>query len=131
MRISSASNPSPFQPDLIDPANLGRIAVGNHEGRNVLHDLRATAEDGMPADAAELVHAGEPADHGMILDHYMAGEGAVVGKNDVVSDHAIVGDMGVGEEIAVTADHRFCCPGLVPRFTVQNSRKLCGRRSPR
>ena len=48
---------SAFEAHLVDAADFGRIAVGNHEGRNVLNDLGAAAKDGVPADAAELVHS--------------------------------------------------------------------------
>lgn len=67
-----------LEADLIDAANLGGVAIGDHEGRDVLHDLGAAAEDGVFADAAELVDTAEAADDGVILDDHVAGEGAVV-----------------------------------------------------
>ena len=93
-----------FHADLVDAAHLGRVAVGDHEGRHVLHDLRAAAGDGVASDAAELMHGGEPADDGVVADLDMAGEGAVVGEDDVVADDAVVRDVAVGEEISAAAD---------------------------
>ena len=58
----------PFKTDLVDGARLGGVAVHDHEGRHVLHDLRAAADHGEFADAAKLVHGGQTADDGVILD---------------------------------------------------------------
>lgn len=93
-----------FQPDLINSADLGRVAVGNHEGRHVLNDFRASAEDGVLADAAKLVDPAQATDDRIVLDDDMSGQGAIVGKNDMIPDRAIVGDMGVGEEVIVISD---------------------------
>lgn len=48
---------SAFHADLVDAADFGGIAVCDHEWRHVLHELRAAAGDGVPADATELVDA--------------------------------------------------------------------------
>jgi hypothetical protein len=67
--------------------------------------LEQPAGDNVVADAAELMHGGEAADHDMVADDHVAGEGAVVGENAVVADDAVVRDVAVGEEDAVAADH--------------------------
>ncbi len=106
------------------PRNLRGVAIGNHEGRNVLHDLGAAAEDGMLADAAKLMHAAQAADDRVVFDDNVTREGAVVREDDMVAHDAIVGDMRVGEKVAMAADDAVLVPGKVPRLTVQNSRKL-------
>jgi len=96
--------PPAFQADLIDAADFGRIAVGDHEGGHVLNDLGAAADDGMTPNAAKLVDPAEAADNGVVLHHHMTGQGAIVGENDMMADQAIVGDVGVGQEIVMVAD---------------------------
>jgi hypothetical protein len=44
-----------LQAHLVDAADFRRIAVGDHKWRNVLNDLGAASEDGMPSDAAKLM----------------------------------------------------------------------------
>ena len=90
--------------DDIDGANLGGIAVGDHERRDVLDNLGTTPGDNVIADAAELMHRSESADDDVISHSDVSRQGAVVGKDAVIADHAIVGDVRVGEEVSVTAD---------------------------
>ena len=85
-----------FHPDFVDGAGLGRVAVGDHEGRDVLHDLGAAADHGELPDAAELVHGRESADDGVVADGHMAGEGGHVGHDDVAAELAVVRDVAVG-----------------------------------
>ena len=59
------------QANLIDPSDLGWIAVGNHERRNVLHDLAAAPSQRMLSNPAELMHRREPTDHHMVLNGNM------------------------------------------------------------
>ena len=82
--------------------------IRNHEWGNVLHDLGATAEYRVPADAAELMHSAEAADDSMVFDDDVAGESAVVGKDDVVPNSAVMSNVRISEKIVVTADHGFC-----------------------
>src|SRR5205823_10951073 len=58
----------PFQTNEIDAANLGWVAIGDHEWWNVLDDFRATAGDGEPSDTAELMHGCEAA-HYRVVSH--------------------------------------------------------------
>ena len=62
------------------------MAVGDHEGRDVLDDFGAATDDGVGTDAAELVHAGEAGDDDVIGDVDMAAEGGAVGEDAVVAD---------------------------------------------
>src|SRR5882724_4318958 len=56
----------PFQTNEIDAANLGRVAIGDHEWRNVLDNFRATTGDGEPSDAAKLMYRCEAAHYGVV-----------------------------------------------------------------
>ena len=96
-----------FESYLVDPAHFGRVAVGDEERGDVLHDFRASAGDGMASDAAELVDRGESADHGMVADLHVSGQGAVVGEDDAIADDAVVRDVRVGEKVSPAADDRF------------------------
>src|SRR5213595_1894914 len=49
----------PFQTNEINAANLGWVAVGDHEWWNVLDNFRATAGDREPSDPAKLMYRGE------------------------------------------------------------------------
>ena len=89
---------------MVHSADLRGISIGNQEGRDILYDLGATSDDGMGADAAELVDSAESPDHRVIAHHNVACQGAVVGENHMITDDAVMGDVGVGEEISITAD---------------------------
>jgi UDP-3-O-[3-hydroxymyristoyl] glucosamine N-acyltransferase len=60
----------------------------------------------VPANPAKLVHPAETADNGMVLNDYVAGEGAIVGKNHVISDRAVMRDVRIGKEVIVTSNQR-------------------------
>ena len=95
-----------LEPDRIHATHFGRISVRDEERRGVLHDLGATADDGVGADPAELVNSGESADDGVIADFHMTRERGVVGKNRVTADDAIMRHVRVGEKQIVRADAR-------------------------
>ena len=96
-----------FESDLVDSAHFGRIAVGDEKGRNVLHDLGASAGDGVASDAAKLMDRGESADHGVVADLDVSGQRAVVREDHLVANDAVVRDVGVSEEVAAAADDCF------------------------
>src|SRR5438094_7608753 len=56
----------PFQTNEIDTANLVRVAVGDHERWNVLHNFRAPAGDGESSDPTKLMYGCEPAHYGVV-----------------------------------------------------------------
>ena len=66
-------------------------------------DMRA--QHGMGADAAELVHAGAPADVDVILDHHVAGQRRLAAHHEVIADDAVMRDVAVGEDDVVVAEH--------------------------
>src|SRR4029077_20223541 len=61
------------------------------------------AQIGVAAHPAELVHGGEGADVGVVMDLDVAGQGGVVGEDDPAPHLAVVADVGVGHEQAVAS----------------------------
>ncbi len=97
----------PLETDDVNPANLRRVAIGDHKRGHVLHDLGTAASDREPPDPTELMDRGQAAHDRAVADLDVAGEGAVVRENDAVADEAIVPDMAVGEKISTAADAGF------------------------
>ena len=104
--IFSGGKPGPLQSNLVDPAYLGRVAICDHERRDVLHDLGAAAGDRKASDAAELMHCRQATDDRVIAHLHMARESAVVRENDRISDDAVMTDVRVGEKIAAVPNTR-------------------------
>ncbi len=94
-----------LQADGVD-AVAGGLALGDHAGkwRHVLGDDRGSADVGIAADAAELVHGRKGADGGEIFHGDVAGQSGAVGENGLVADVAIMRDVRVGHEQAAAAD---------------------------
>ena len=75
-----------LEADEVEAAQGGRVAVGNHEGGDVLHDFCAATDDGVGADAAKLVDSGEAGDDDVVGDGDVAAQGGPVGEDAVVAD---------------------------------------------
>ncbi len=58
---------------------------GEGVGQDVLRDRGASADVGVAADAAELMHGAEGADYGVVLDNDVAGESGGVGEDAAVA----------------------------------------------
>ena len=82
------------------------LALADRGGvrQHVLNHDAVGADEGVPADAAELVDADEGADLGPIADGDVAGERDAVGQDDVIADADVVRDVRVGHEQVVAAD---------------------------
>lgn len=93
-----------LETDQVEAAGVGGIAVDNHEGRHVLDNLGAAANNRMLADAAELVDRTHAGNDGMIFNDDVAGDANGVGKDDVAAELAVVGDVGVAEQQIMRAD---------------------------
>ena len=68
---------------------------GEGVGQDVLGDRGASADVGVAADAAELVHGTEGADCGVVFDDDVAGECGGVGEDAAVADLRVVANVGV------------------------------------
>ena len=84
------------------------IGYGCREGHNILRDYAIATDEGMTADAAELVDAAERADGRPILNFDVPGEGDGVGEDDVATNDAIMRDVHVGHEPVAIADLGEC-----------------------
>src|SRR3546814_13662165 len=76
--------------------------------RHVAVDQRAHADEGVRADAAELVDAGDAAHDHPVADLHVPGEGGVVGEHAVAADLAVVGEdrksVVEGKRVSVRVD---------------------------
>ncbi len=97
---------APLEADEIETGERGAVAERHAERDEIVLDPGETADEGVRADADELVSGRAAADDGEIADLAMAGEHHVVGQDDALADPAVVGDMGVGEKDAARADDR-------------------------
>ncbi len=66
---------------------------------------------GVIADIAKLKHQRVAAQHHIIADVDMAGQGSVVGKNSVAAHHAVVRQMHISHNPVVIADAGFAQAG--------------------
>ena len=86
--------------------------VVDHAERDDVADHRGPAADeGVFADAAELVDGGVAAEDDEVLDHGDAAERRVVAHDDAVADDAVMADMAARHEEALVANHRLAAPG--------------------
>ncbi len=92
-------NALPFHADLVDSARFGGIAVGEHEGRDVLHHLGASADHGHAPDTAELMNGDQPTYDGIIFHRHMTCERAHIGHDDVIAQGRIMRQMTIGEDM--------------------------------
>src|SRR6266404_8456961 len=75
----------------------GRLRERQHVPRN----RRASSDNGMRADAHEMVHRTQRADAGPVFDGDMSTERGGVGHDNVAADLAIVSDVSVGHNQVV------------------------------
>ncbi len=98
--------------DDVETAEDARIAVQHAIGDDIVGNGRQPADEGLTADAGELVHGRAAAKDDAILDDHMAGEHHVVRHDDVVAEDAVVRDVRIGKEQVVVADDRLAAaPG--------------------
>src|SRR5262249_29243822 len=92
------------QADGVRAVDAGRAAADRARVRQrVLGHHRIAADERMPSNAAELMHARAGADVDEILDRDMAAGGGHVADDRVVADVAVVGDVDVAhEQVAIT-----------------------------
>ena len=89
----------------VDAARPAVAFLRDHdERRHVAVDERAHADEGVVADAAELVHADEAAEDHLVADFHVPGERGVVREHALVADDAIVRHVHVGQQPVAVAD---------------------------
>ena len=99
-----AREAAPAQPDDVEAREMGAVADRHAVRDDVVLDARHAADEGVLADAHELVHGRRRRRGWRSRRSAMAGEHHVVGADDVVADLAVVRDVRVDEEQAVVAD---------------------------
>ena len=97
-----------LETNLIDAADFCGISIGYHEWRHVLNNFRASPNDGIAPDSAELMNSGESPNDRMILHCHVTGDSAIVRENNVIANYAIMGDMRISKKVAVRADDSLC-----------------------
>jgi hypothetical protein len=94
-----------FEPNSVQSKSAGAAFGGGfREGENVAGDRCSAADEGVSADAHEVVHRAQRTNRGPILDDDVAAQGRGVGHDYVVADRAVVSDMGVSHDEVVAAD---------------------------
>src|SRR5690606_33935670 len=90
--------------DDIRTIGTGGMTVGQEVGRDVERHFAARPDDGVPADAAELMDAGQAADDGAVFDDHLATDRGAVDQHDLIADLALMGDMTRRHQEAVRPD---------------------------
>ena len=93
-----------LQADDVDAADLRRIAVDEHEPRDVVDDPRLAADEAVAADRHEVVDCHAARDVRVRLDVDVPAQERVIGDGDPVAEHAVVRDVGVGHQEVVGAE---------------------------
>ena len=105
MRDDLRREAAAHQADGVEAEDPRRAAAHRSRVRQrVLGDDRIAADERMPPDAAELMHAGAGADVGEVLDGDVAAERRHVAEDRVVADVAVVRDVHVRHEHVAIAD---------------------------
>src|SRR5215207_2874643 len=94
------------QADDVEASEMGAVPERHPIGNDIILDSGHAADEGVRADAHELVDSDATAQDHVIADLAVAGEHDVVGHDHVAADDAVVGDMRVREEHAAVADQR-------------------------
>lgn len=82
---------------------LGWLAPHHHKRRNVLSNGAAHCGEAVLAYFGKLMHQGETAQYGMIMQLDVAGQRSAIRHNDMIANGTIVGDMGIGHKQVVIA----------------------------
>jgi hypothetical protein len=77
---------------------------GVGERQDVSGDNTVAADDGVAADAAELMNAAGSPDHGPVADDDVSAESGSIGKNAMAADGGVMRDVDVGHKQVVVMD---------------------------
>ena len=88
----------------VEAGQLGAVALRGAVRRHVHRHHRAAGDEGVLADAGELVHRRQAAEDDVVPDLHVAGERGAVGEDAAVAEAAVVGHVAVGHEQVVVAD---------------------------
>ena len=100
-----AREAAPLQADAVGAEHLDlALAYGVRKRQHVLRHHAVSADEGVPPDAAELVHAGGGADHRPVPHRHVPAQRDGVGQHHVIADVHIVRHVRVGHQQVVVAD---------------------------
>src|SRR3989338_8145746 len=91
------------------------MAVAGRIRRNVLDNLRASADNRKLAYPDKLMYGHQAADYSFVFNSYMARKRAVVGNNAVTPYNAIMRNMRIGHKKIIISDNRpspLFCAGI-------------------
>lgn len=91
------------QTDFVENLYLGGVPIGDHIGRNVLHDFGARTRHGVITDATKLVNPCVPANVDVISDYTVSAQSGARAHHQMVAHYAIVRDVAVGKHHIVVA----------------------------
>ena len=97
---------APHQADRVEPVDARAVAHRFRVRQGVFRHDRIAADEGMTADAAELMHARSGTDGREVVDEDVSAERGVVAENRVVANVAVVRDVRVRHEHVAIADRR-------------------------
>src|SRR5438093_6427725 len=104
---------APHQTDRVHAVHARRAAPDRPRDRQrVLRHHRVAADERVPADAAELVHARARADVDVVLDRHVPAERRHVAEDRVVTHVAVVRDVHVRHEHVAIANRRHAAAAL-------------------
>src|SRR5690349_11153882 len=98
-----ARESTPLQPDQVESGQMRRIIPHHAEGNDIIHHAGAAADEGVLADANELVEPGPATDDDIVANLDMAGAHHVVREDHVIADFVVVADMRIGKEEAAVS----------------------------
>ena len=104
---SLAGEAAPSQSQRINAVSVC-VACGRRlrKRQDVFSDGCAAANEGICADADEMMDRAERAYLGPVTDYDVTTEGCGIGQQDVITDEAIVRDVSVSHDEGVIADTR-------------------------
>src|SRR4029078_6560557 len=94
-------NTDPLQPYRILPIAARVVSNGAGVGQRVFHHDRESADEGVPANPAELVYAGIRTQRDVVLDKHVTGQRSSICEYHVIPDAAVMGNVGLCHEQAV------------------------------
>jgi len=83
------------------------VAAGDREGKHITLDSGESSDEGVRADARELMHGAGAADHRVISDLNMTAKQHIIGKDRAFAEVAIMSDVAAGQQNAMISDARF------------------------
>jgi hypothetical protein len=99
-----SGNSSAFHSNQIEPGQVSPVAHCRPKGDNITLNARHATDEGVMANAAELMDAGTAAKDDVITDFTVPGCHGIVGEDHPIANAAVMGNVGIGQKCAIVAD---------------------------